>query len=705
MKKQLVFLSFLIIYSTTIMAQNIGIGTTTPNTSAMLDITATNKGLLVPRVALTDARDITTIPAAPMSLLIYNTATAGSGSNAVVPGFYYWNNLSALWISLATGDNSIKSAWLLGGNNATLPANNFIGTSDSQAVVFKINNTYAGYLGTTGNTYWGLNSGNINSNGYSNVAIGNAALLQTTNRNNLVAIGDSALLNNGVGAGANFAIQNTAVGSKALYSNTIGYLNTANGFQSLFSNIDGYDNTATGSESLQFNTSGYNNTATGARSLRYNTSGYDNTANGFASLLNNTNGHENTANGYLSLAANNIGSYNTANGYQSLLANTSGSYNTGTGGQSLWANTSGNNNTANGYQTLFANSDGYSNTAIGTRALYSNASGDHNVAVGDSTLFNNYSNNNTAIGSKALLSNTSGYRNTAIGLDALYNNTGGYSNTGMGVLALFANSIGLRNNAFGDGSLANNSSGNDNIAMGFDALYSNQTGNGNVALGGSTLSNTTTGLSNTAVGTDALLINFTGSYNTALGYAADVTASNINNATVIGYNAKIDNANSMVFGNTSVLAWAFGRTSVASGNALQVGSNATNGNGARLTVGGVWTNASDSTKKDGITKLDGNDILAKLKQLPVTRWKYKGTNEYHIGPMAQDFYKLFNVGTDNKTISSIDPAGIALKAIQEQQQMIEQLIIAMEAYQHTVETQNKKLEDLEKRLEALENKK
>ena len=37
----------------------------------------------------------------------------------------------------------------------------------------------------------------------------------------------------------------------------------------------------------------------------------------------------------------------------------------------------------------------------------------------------------------------------------------------------------------------------------------------------------------------------------------------------------------------------------------------------------------------------------------------------HIGPMAQDFYRLFEVGYDDKTISTIDPAGIALAAIQE----------------------------------------
>jgi hypothetical protein len=62
----------------------------------------------------------------------------------------------------------------------------------------------------------------------------------------------------------------------------------------------------------------------------------------------------------------------------------------------------------------------------------------------------------------------------------------------------------------------------------------------------------------------------------------------------------------------------------------------------------------------------------------------------HIGPMAQDFYNLFSLGNNDKSISTIDPAGIALAAIKEQQKQIEDL-----------KQQNA---DLKKRLETLENK-
>ncbi len=55
----------------------------------------------------------------------------------------------------------------------------------------------------------------------------------------------------------------------------------------------------------------------------------------------------------------------------------------------------------------------------------------------------------------------------------------------------------------------------------------------------------------------------------------------------------------------------------------------------------------------------------KISDLTIQRSKYKGTDKYHIGPTAQDFYKTFNVGTDDKGISTIDPAGISSAPIQE----------------------------------------
>ena len=81
-----------------------GIGTTTPNASAKLDVTATDRGFLPPRVALTAANvfaPITGTSSAAAGLLIYNTATAGTVPNNVVPGYYFWNGTA--WIQISNG--------------------------------------------------------------------------------------------------------------------------------------------------------------------------------------------------------------------------------------------------------------------------------------------------------------------------------------------------------------------------------------------------------------------------------------------------------------------------------------------------------------------------------------------------------------------------------------------------------------------------
>ncbi|BDB54447.1 hypothetical protein GENT5_07520 [Flavobacterium ammoniigenes] len=81
-----------------------GIGTTTPNASAKLDVSATDRGFLPPRVALTATNafsPITGTSSAAAGLLIYNTATAGTAPTNVVPGYYYWNGTA--WIQIAPG--------------------------------------------------------------------------------------------------------------------------------------------------------------------------------------------------------------------------------------------------------------------------------------------------------------------------------------------------------------------------------------------------------------------------------------------------------------------------------------------------------------------------------------------------------------------------------------------------------------------------
>jgi hypothetical protein len=259
---------------------------------------------------------------------IRNGAWVGDGAVAVdtVNNLFYFRS-SGAWHQTSSG-----AGWLLTGNSGTT-SSNFIGTTDDQPLSFRVNNRWAGRLTTSGNIFWGDSAG-VNNIGYSNVAIGRGALRSDVGGINLVAIGDSALYNNFGDVGAEEGLQNTAVGSKALYSNTTGSNNTANGTYSLYSNTTGGNNTANGTYSLYSNTTGHSNTANGYQSLYSNTTGHSNTANGYRSLYSNTTGYSNTANGYRSLYSNTTGGSNTANGTYSLYSNTTGDNNVGIGYQS-----------------------------------------------------------------------------------------------------------------------------------------------------------------------------------------------------------------------------------------------------------------------------------------------------------------------------------------------------------------------------------
>lgn len=124
-----------------IQAQNnVGIGTNTPDASSKLDITSTDKGLLIPRVALTATNSASPISSPATSLLVYNTATAGSGGTAVSPGFYFWNGTSWININIGTGSgtttnfltnttNTINST--VNGVSATAPAVNTVSLSQN----------------------------------------------------------------------------------------------------------------------------------------------------------------------------------------------------------------------------------------------------------------------------------------------------------------------------------------------------------------------------------------------------------------------------------------------------------------------------------------------------------------------------------------------------------------------------------------------
>lgn len=252
---------------------SVGIGTVAP--AGVLDITSTNNGLLIPRVALT----VGTAAAAPLvfpttSEIIYNTATIGD----VTPGYYYWGGTG--WLRIATTNSN---GWSITGNTGIIDGTNFIGTAagTNVDVAFRRNNAAAGKIGLT-STSFGV--GALSSGAATNsTAIGNNALSVSTGNNN-VAIGQNALRN--CAANADF---NTAVGTNALQglNNPASNRNTVVGFEAMGSTTGDIQNcTAVGFQAL------YNIDGSGA--MR----GINNTAIGYQAGNNITTGENNIAIGY-----------------------------------------------------------------------------------------------------------------------------------------------------------------------------------------------------------------------------------------------------------------------------------------------------------------------------------------------------------------------------------------------------------------------
>lgn len=129
------------------MNAQVGVGTTTPN--GALDVNSTTQGIIPPRVALTALNVAAPVVnpaggALVAGTLIWNTATAGTIPNNVVPGMYYWDGTR--WISLAGSPGGLD--WSLSGNTGTNPATNYVGTTDNVPLILRANSIERIRMGT-----------------------------------------------------------------------------------------------------------------------------------------------------------------------------------------------------------------------------------------------------------------------------------------------------------------------------------------------------------------------------------------------------------------------------------------------------------------------------------------------------------------------------------------------------------------------------
>ncbi len=566
-------------------AQNVGINETgsNPDGSAMLDITSTNKGILIPRLSRAQKNLINT-PA--NGLLIYQTDDT--------VGFWYYETNK--WVPLMRSMTFGK--------------------------------------GLTGGYIQGKGSVDINKSGAVAGSYGNDKeypVLSVNDYGQVTVIANKKFIDNDT----NNEIQKIRLSKDTVYLSKNGGFVHLNGFWGTTGNSGLNSSSFLGtlnSVPLKFRV---NNTWFGE--LNHSNS---NISLGYSSNSGST-GYSNIAIGREALSANQGGYYNTALGWQAMYDNNTGNYNTALGAASLYANSTGAYNVGIGYEPLRSNTSGSFNIGIGFRSLYSNTSGTYNVGVG----------------MYSLLYNISGVMNAAVGYYALGANVYGHYNAGLGNYALTNNNLGIGNAFVGYASGYYNSSGYYNQGVGYYAGF----------------------------------LNGTGYYNSSLGYYNGPNQSNLDNTTTIGSNTWTTASNQVRVGSTSV-------TSIGG------------------SVG--WTNLSDARFKRNIQKtVKGLDFIMKLE--PVTynldvrginaflgmdsdtimfKGKYDQEKIRYSGFIAQEVEKAANsVGYDfsgvDKPKNDKDYYGLRysefvvplVKAVQEQQLMIEKQAQQLNAQQQQIQ--------------------
>jgi trimeric autotransporter adhesin len=551
-----------------------------------------------------------------------------------------WNGTA--WACAA--DESTNS-WNLGGNSGTNPSTNFIGTTDNQALEIRVNNGRVLRVepnAESPNIIGGYN-GNAVTPGVKGAAITGGGANTLTNRvtDNYGTVG---------GGNNNRAGDDAGTTSDKIYATVAGGI----------SNVAGGDRSSVGG--------GTTNVATGSRSTI--SGGYFNEASANSSTVGG--GFMNVAGGAFAVVPG--GSVNSAAGDYTLAA-----------GRQAKANHQG--------AFVWADSTDADFASTANDEFRVRASGGVEFVVGSGSW---------RIEPNATSPNiVGGHTDNTVG-SGVYGGTiagGGYS--------LFGNRVSDNYCTVGGGA--------DN--------YSGTTGNGQYATIGGGFGNRAYGpysaigggSSNRATGTQAVVAGGGGNY--ATGDYAMVPGGTLNEAVgnysfAAGRHAKASTVGTFVWADSSNFDFT-----APTPNSFRVRATG----GVRFVLGidgsgnmdwwcyvadgsNAWSCTSDRNQKENLTPVDGKETLNVLNDLPIYKWNGKGhdPNVQHLGPMAQDFYAAFGLGDDDKVISTNDLTSIGLAAIQGLYQVVREKDARIKQLEEQNTAQQQAINDLEKRLAAIE---
>jgi hypothetical protein len=631
------------------------------------------------------------ITATPYSLTarIVTGVLPGAGLSGTYSGPVTFNNSGNSFSGSGAGLTSVNAAslgglnanqfWKITGNAATTPTANFVGTTDNQALELRVNNLRGLRLqpgsnsapsviggsrsnvisaGTAGATIAGGDKNFIES--FAPGATSDYAFLGGGSSNYIGYFSFNAVLSGG--------LQNS-LNPNCYYSTIAGGLSNTMGYHSVYSIISGgRSNTIYGSVDTSTIGGGgenfvdflahYATIGAGRHNLILSNAEYTVISGGW----NNTIGVD---------ADNSTIGGGTGNTIQSGTSSTIA----GGGGNSInyfsctIGGGTGNSIETNSYEATIG---GGSGNIIHTNAERATIAGGvfHEVFTDSSYSFIGGGTRNMAR-SNAYHATISGGSNNQINNDTSYCFIGG------GKLHTISANAAHATIAGGDGNIAGGEApaigGGTLNQIGSPSTYDTIVGGGGNVIAPSTFSSTIAGgYSNQVTGNFSLAAGYQARANHA-GTFAWAGGNTIPYASTSPSTFNIYASNG-VFMDYSVQTGGSGHgTRFVFIGPTNAGNTISTWTGARLTDTGIWSNSSDRNRKTDFKEVDPRAVLDQLAALPVRQWRY--TNEdaavKHLGPVAQDFQSAFGLGTDDKTIGTVDADGVALAAIQGLNQKLE----------------------------------
>jgi len=137
----------------------------------------------------------------------------------------------------------------------------------------------------------------------------------------------------------------------------------------------------------------------------------------------------------------------------------------------------------------------------------------------------------------------------------------------------------------------------------------------------------------------------------------------------------------------------------AGGARFTSGSGGANQTVAWVPGSGSWSFTSDRDTKERVRPVSATAILEKVSRLAIAEWSYRGYEQRHVGPMAQDFHALFPLNDNDKALNDTDLHGVALAAIQGLNEKVESGKQKAESEMEMLKVENA---ELKARLEKLE---